>query len=218
MRQLIRHILNESIAKTNILNVIKDEDIFVAAKFVGGMENLKNLLKDEPEIVSLIDSLKGKLNLIYHSKKEYVEFPMEFEIVGKGGNIWNTNSWPIVNLIYNDSMFTDSEKELFNSFVFDAINDLNIGNVCINPKADKMFRDSSYYDIKFVNGQSYKDIEYVDYDDDDINYLNRQYRINMNLKENKTIKENKEDPTQKILNFLLRRYKIDEVDLGWVDH
>jgi hypothetical protein len=218
MRQLIRHILNESTAKTNILNVIKDEDIFVAAKFVGGMENLKNLLKDEPEIVSLIDSLKGKLNLIYHSKKEYVEFPMEFEIVGKGGNIWNTNSWPIVNLIYNDSMFTDSEKELFNSFVFDAINDLNIGNVYINPKADKMFRDSSYYDIKFVNGQSYKDIEYEDYDDDDINYLNRQYRINMNLKENKTIKENKEDPTQKILNFLLRRYKIDEVDLGWADH
>jgi len=218
MRQVIKHILKESIAKTNILNVIKDEDIFVAAKFVGGFENLKSLLKDEPEFMSLIDALKGTLTLNYHSRKQYLEFPMKFEIVGKGGNVWKTNTWPIINLIYNDSMFTDSEKVIFNSFVFDAINDLNIGNVDINPKADKLFRDSSYYDVKFVNGESYKDIEYEDYDDDDINYLNKLYKIGMNLKENTIIKENKEDPTQKILNFLLRRYKIDEVDLGWADH
>ena len=126
MRELIRHILNESSAKTDILNIIKDEDIFVAAKFVGGMDNLKKLLKDEPEITSLIDSLKGRLTLSYHSRKQYIEFPMKFEIVRKGVNVWNTNSWPIVNLIYDDSMFTDSEKEIFDSFVFDSINDLNI--------------------------------------------------------------------------------------------
>ena len=219
MRQVIRHILKESNVKTDILNLIKDEDIFVAAKFVGGMENLKKLLKDEPEITSLIDALKGTLTLNYHSRKQYIEFPMKFEIVKKGVNVWNTNSWPIVNLIYDDSMFTDSEKEIFDSFVFDAINDLNIGNVDINPKSRDMFRGSDYYDIRYANGKSYETLENeVPYEDKDISQLNGKYKLYNALNESNIIKENEDDPTQRILNFLLRRYKIDEVDLGWADN
>ena len=219
MRQVIRHILKESNVKTDILNLINDEDIFVAAKFVGGMENLKKLLKDEPEITSLIDALKGTLTLNYHSRKQYIEFPMKFEIVKKGVNVWNTNSWPIVNLIYDDSMFTDSEKEIFDSFVFDAINDLNIGNVDINPKSRDMFRGSDYYDIRYANGKSYETLENeVPYEDKDISQLNGKYKLYNALNESNIIKENEDDPTQRILNFLLRRYKIDEVDLGWTDN
>ena len=219
MRQVIRHILKESNVKTDILNLINDEDIFVAAKFVGGMENLKKLLKDEPEITSLIDALKGTLTLNYHSRKQYIEFPMKFEIVKKGVNVWNTNSWPIVNLIYDDSMFTDSEKEIFDSFVFDAINDLNIGNVDINPKSRDMFRGSDYYDIRYANGKSYETLENeVPYEDKDISQLNGKYKLYNALNESNIIKENEDNPTQKILNFLLRRYKIDEVDLGWTDN
>ena len=215
MRELIRHILNESSAKTDILNIIKDEDIFVAAKFVGGMDNLKKLLKDEPEFISLIDALKGTLTLNYHSRKEYIEFPMKFEIVNKGVNIWNTNSWPIVNLIYDDSMFTDSEKEIFDSFVFDSINDLNIGNVDIDPKSSAMFRGSDYYDIRYANGKHYETLENeVPYEDKDIIELNRKYRLYSNLNESNIIKENEEDPTQKVLNLLLRRYKLEEKKFG----
>ena len=216
MRQLIRHILRESKVQTDILDLIKDEDIFVAAKFVGGMENLKKLVKDEPEITSLIDALKGTLTLNYHSRKQYIEFPMKFEIVKKGVNIWNTNSWPIVNLIYDDSMFTDSEKEIFDSFVFDSINDLNIGNVDINPKSRDMFRGSDYYDIRYANGKSYENLENeVPYEDKDISQLNGKYKLYNALNESNIIKENEEDPTQKILNFLLRRYKVSDIDLGW---
>ena len=215
MRELIRHILNESSAKTDILNIIKDEDIFVAAKFVGGMDNLKKLLKDEPEFISLIDALKGTLTLNYHSRKEYIEFPMKFEIVNKGVNIWNTNSWPIVNLIYDDSMFTDSEKEIFDSFVFDSINDLNIGNVDIDPKSSDMFRGSDYYDIRYANGKHYETLENeVPYEDKDIIELNRKYRLYKALNESNIIKENEEDPTQKVLNLLLRRYKLEEKKFG----
>jgi hypothetical protein len=57
--------------------LIKDEDIFVAAKFVGGLDNLKQILKNEPEYVTLIDSLKGKLNLVYHSLKGIHRIPRE---------------------------------------------------------------------------------------------------------------------------------------------
>ena len=35
-----------------------------------------------------------------------------------------------------------------------------------------------------------------------------------NLNETKVIKENKEDPTQKIISFLRRRYKVEETNLG----
>jgi hypothetical protein len=111
MKKLIRHILKEQSSKLNLLNVIKNEDIFVAAELVGGMDNLKRILKDEPKITDIIDSLKGKLNLIYHSLKEYLEFPIKFEIVGKGENVFKNNSWPIVNLIYDDSNLSNSEKK-----------------------------------------------------------------------------------------------------------
>ena len=48
MRNLIRHILQEQSPKLNLLNVIKNEDIFSAAELVGGMDNLKRIFKDEP--------------------------------------------------------------------------------------------------------------------------------------------------------------------------
>ena len=215
MRKLIRHILKESSSKIRLLKVIEEEGIFSAAELVGGMDNLKRILKDEPDFISLINSLKGTLTLNYHSRKQYIEFPMKFEIVRKGVNVWNTNSWPIVNLIYDDSMFTNSEKEKFDSFVFDAINDLNIGNVDIDPKSSDMFRGSDYYDIRYANGKSYETLENeVPYEDNDIIELNRKYRLYNALNESKIIKENEEDPTQKILNFLLRRYEVKEKKVG----
>ena len=217
MRELIRHILRESNAKSDILNLIKDEDIFVAAKFVGGLDNLKQILKNEPEYVTLIDSLKGKLNLVYHSRKEFIEFPMRFEIIGKGINIPKTNSWPVVNLIYDDSNLNESEKKLFEQFVYDAIGDLNIMDVDINPKALKMFREKNgYMDIKYVNGRYWENLDHeIQPEDDDIRNLRMNYYIKSYMNESKILQENEEDPTQKILNFLLRRYKVEDIDLGW---
>ena len=192
MRELIRHILRESNAKSDILNLIKDEDIFVAAKFVGGLDNLKQILKNEPEYVTLIDSLKGKLNLVYHSRKEFIEFPMRFEIIGKGINIPKTNSWPIVNLIYDDSNLNESEKKLFEQFVYDAIGDLNIMDVDINPKALKMFRErNGYMDIKYVNGRYWENLDHeIQPEDDDIRNLRMNYYIKSYMNESKILQEN----------------------------
>ena len=220
MRELIRHILRESDAKSDILNLIKDEDIFVAAKFVGGLDNLKQILKNKPEYVTLIDSLKGKLNLIYHSLKEYLEFPMKFEIVGKGENVFKNNSWPIVNLIYDDSNLSYGEKKMFEQFIYDTIGDLNIDIVDIKPEAKKMFREKGgYMAIDYVNG---KHLETLDHDiqpeDKDMKSLHMDYYIKSYMNESKILQENEEDPTQKILNFLLRRYKVEEKDIGWEDH
>ena len=217
MRQLIRHILRESKAQTDILDLIKDEDIFVAAKFVGGLDNLKQILKNEPEYVTLIDSLKGKLNLIYHSLKEYLEFPMKFEIVGKGENVFRNNSWPIVNLIYDDSNLSYGEKKMFEQFIYDTIGDLNIDIVDMKPEAKKMFREKgNYIDIKYVNGRDWETLDHdIQPEDNDMKSLHMDYYIKSHMNESKTLQENEDDPTQKILNFLLRRYEVEEKDIGW---
>ena len=217
MRQLIRHILRESKVQTDILDLIKDEDIFVAAKFVGGLDNLKQILKNEPEYVTLIDSLKGKLNLIYHSLKEYLEFPMKFEIVGKGENVFKNNSWPIVNLIYDDSNLSYGDKKMFEQFIYDTIGDLNIDIVDIKPEAKKMFREKgNYIDIKYVNGRDWESLDHeIQPEDNDIKNIHREYYTKSHMNESKVLQENEEDPTKKILNFLLRRYEVEEKDIGW---
>jgi hypothetical protein len=215
MRELIRHILHESAALSNIVNVIKDEGIFAAADLVGGLNNLKKILKPFPDLTDMIDSLKGKMNLVYHSRKEYLEFPMKFEIVGIGKNVFNTNSWPIVNLIYDDSKLSESEKKMFEQFICDTIGDLNIRDVEITPEARDMYKDGYYVAIDYVNGRSYKDLYHDIKYDNDMRNLHREYYTKSYMNESKIIQENEADPTQKILNFLSRRYKVSDIDLGW---
>jgi hypothetical protein len=215
MRELIRHILHESTKLSNILNVIKDEGIFVAAEMVGGLNNLKRIIKDEPEIKSLIESLKGKLSLVHHSRKEYIEFPFRFEIVGVKKNTWKTNSWPVLNLIYDDSNLSQGEKKLLDQFIYHAIGDLNVADLDINPKVRHMYKDGSYFAIDFVNGKNWESLDNnIEYNDDDIKNLHREYYIKSYMNESKILQENEEDPTQKILNFLRRRYEVKEKKVG----
>ena len=216
MRQLIKNILNESKLALELLDTIKNEGIFAAVDLVGGSGNLKKIFKEYPDVIKLLDSLKGSMNLIYHSNKEFIEFPVRFEIVGIKKNTWNSNSWPQVNLIYDDSNFYEDEKELFDQFVYHTIGDLNIGNVDIKPEVRDMYKDGHYVAIDFVNGKDLESLDHdVEYFDKDIKNLYRKYMENNKLNESRRLTENEEDPTQKILNFLLRRYEVEEKDIGW---
>lgn len=220
MKELIRHILKEQSSKLELLKVIQNEDIFSAADLVGGINNLRQIFKDNPEIVEKLDSLKGSLNLIYHSRKEYREFPMKFEIMGKGENVFRNNSWPKVNLIYDDSKLSESEKKLFEQFIYDTISDLNIDIVDMKPEARKMFREKNgYIAIKYVNGKNLETLDHdIRYDDDDIKNIHMDYYTKSYMNESKILQENEDDPTKKILNFLKRRYKVEERDLGWGEY
>ena len=70
--------------------------------------------------------------------------------------------------------------------------------------------------IDYVNG---KHLETLDHDiqpeDNDMKSLHMDYYIKSYMNESKTLQENEDDPTQKILNFLSRRYKVNDIDLGW---
>ena len=188
-----KKLINENRGTEDILNLIKDEGIFVASEFVGGMENLKNLLKDDPYFVELINSLKGSLNVIHHSRKEFVEFPMKFQIIGAHKNRFNSNSWPLINLIYDDSNFNEDEKKQFEMFLYNAIADLNIGDVDIKPIAQKMFKDQeNYVATDFVNGKYWVNLDHeIEYDDNDIKNLYLKYKQNNKLNESRRLTENK---------------------------
>ena len=155
------------------------------------------------------------MDLIYHSRKEFIEFPVKFEIVGIHENTWESNSWPVVNLIYDDSKFNKEEKKLFDQFVWNTIADLNIGSVDIKPEARKMFKDGYYIAIDYVNGENWKSLDHnIRYNDKDVKHLYNLYMENNKLSESRRLTENEDDPTQKILNFLKRRYKVEERNLG----
>ena len=220
MRDLIRHILQESNVKNELLDVIRNEDIFAAADLVGGIHNLRKIFKDNSDVVEKLDSFNGRLDLIYHSRKEFIEIPMKFEIVGKGENVFKNNSWPKVNLIYDDSKLSESEKKLFEQFIYDTIGDLNIDNIVIAPSARQMFREKNgYIAIDYVNGRDLETLDHdIRYEDDDIKNIHREYYTKSYMNESKILQENEDDPTQKILNFLVRRYKVEEKDIGWDDN
>jgi len=210
---------NKNFAIDRLKKMIDSIGIFKTAKAVGGIENLKKYYTNDSDLLRLFNSLKGSLNVIYHSRKEFIEFPMKFEIIGEHKNRFDSNTWPLINLIYDDSNFNEDEKKQFEMFLYNAIADLNIGNVAINPIAKKMFKDqSNYLSADFVNGKYWVDLDHeIEYDDNDIKNLYLKYKQNNKLNESRRLTETKEDPTQKILNFLLRRYKVEERNLGFED-
>ena len=151
-----------------------------------------------------------------HFKNDIIEFPFEFEVVGIAKNIHETNSWPILNLIYDDSKLNESDKKLLEQFIYYSIADLDIGDLDIKPEARNMYKDGHYVAIDFVNGKKTESLDHdIRYDDNDIKNLHREYYIKSYMNESKILQENEEDPTQKILNFLLRRYEVEDIDLGW---
>ena len=145
---------------------------------------------------------------------------MKFEIVGKGENVFRNNSWPIVNLIYDDSNLSYGKKKMFEQFIYDTIGDLNIDIVDMKPEAKKMFREKgNYIDIKYVNGRDWETLDHdIQPEDNDMKSLHMDYYIKSYMNESKILQEDEEDPTQKILNFLLRRYEVEEKDIGWEDN
>jgi len=211
---------NKNFAIDRLKKMIDSIGIFKTAKAVGGIENLKKYYTNDSDLLRLFNSLKGSLNVIYHSRKEFIEFPMKFEIIGEHKNRFDSNTWPLINLIYDDSNFNEDEKKQFEMFLYNAIADLKfVDKVVINPIAKKMFKDqSNYLSADFVNGKYWVDLDHeIEYDDNDIKNLYLKYKQNNKLNESRRLTETKEDPTQKILNFLLRRYKVEERNLGFED-
>jgi hypothetical protein len=213
MKELIRHILKESSSKIRLLKVIKDEGIFSAAELVGGMDNLKRMLKDEPEMNSLFDKLTGRIIFDYYVNKEHIEFPLDYEIIGRKSNIHKTNHWPEINVLYDENKLTPEENGTFKSMIKNLADDAQHSGFKSKFDDGRIF-NANYLTVVELNGENIDSIWGGHYP-----WIYEVEEIYDKLYgRTETLNESEEDPTQKILNFLLRRYKVDEVDLGWAGH
>ena len=162
MRELIRHILNESRLQQELKQVIKDGNIFDAIDMVGGLKNFKKIFKDDPEFSQIFNELTGVVDFTAYdgfNDPKPIVFPLQYEIVGERKNRWNTNSWPLINLIYDDSKLTSSEKKKFMTILSRIQNENTVGK--LNTKSLGI-KDSGYFDVTQINGKDV-DIHDVEY-------------------------------------------------------
>jgi hypothetical protein len=164
MRELIRHILKENRLQQELKQVIEDNGIFDAAEMVGGLNNLKSIFKDDLEVSEILDELTGVVDFeMYYDGKfksdVFVVFPIKYEIIGIGKNIWGTHSWPELNLIYDESKLTSVEKNKLMTILSVIQNDNTVGK--LKTKSFD-FGKSTYFDVTQINGN---DVNIHDYDD-----------------------------------------------------
>ena len=119
MKQLIRKILKETNMSNNLLDMINREGIFSVVRYVGGVDNLKSIFKDNPNILKRIGGANGKVKLEYFSD-HCPCITLDFDIIDEHWNRWRTNSWADINVKYDDSKLTEEEINLFNSYITDT--------------------------------------------------------------------------------------------------
>ena len=153
MKELIRHILKENRLQQEIKQFIEDNNIFDAAEMVGGLDNLKSIFKDDLELSEMLNQLTGVVDFEYHDAfkdPRFVVFPIKYEIIGVEKNIWGTHSWPLLNIIYDDSKLTSEEKNKLITILATIQNDNTVGKIETNLPEIKT---SGYFDVKQINGE-----------------------------------------------------------------
>lgn len=204
MKQLIKHILREETKdyRSGILDIINKKGLFAGAKTVGGINNLKKVFKDNDEIINKIERQKGLLEVRYHPNDEVtIRFVLPFKIIGQENNVWNTNNWGGVNLIYDESKLTEEENKIFKLFLVDAIDHDGVSEVVANESNE--FRDLSYVSLREINGVPTKKIG-----DPEGKYpYERVEEIISKVQNKSNIYENTNSP----LNYLKRRINREDI-------
>jgi hypothetical protein len=214
MKELIRHILREETKdyRSGILDIIDKQGIFAGAKIVGGLNNLKKVFKDNIELINRINDQKGEVSIPFfrpidddsptndfESKKPLLSIILPFYVIGIQKNIWNTNSWAEINVIYDESLLDDHENKLFklfltDSFVYDGTPEV-VNNVTNEVK------DHHYVTLREINGVDIDKIGFAEFPYEEI------FDIMSKLKNKSSINESRNSA----LNYLTRRISYDDI-------
>jgi len=154
-KDLIRHILKEETrdTKSELIRQIKDEGLYSVAELVGGLDNLKKILKDNPEMVERIENQKGLVKVSWTTDGDDPSIDLPFKIIGAGWNIWMTNSWPIVNIIYNENKLTKDEDYKFKDFLYDSFN-VEASVRVLELNSDELRMHQTYVQLGEINGKT----------------------------------------------------------------
>jgi hypothetical protein len=155
MRGLIKHILKEETKGNNsdIINLIKTDGLFYVAKLVGGLDNLKKVFKDDPEMFERIENQKGLVKVSWTTDGDDPSIVLPFKTIDAGWNIWMSNSWPIVNVIYNENKLTEDENHKFKDFLHDSFNDESSVRV-LKLNSDEQSMHKTYVQLGEINGKT----------------------------------------------------------------
>ena len=153
MRELIRHILKENNIKQELKKVIEDDGLFKAADLVGGITNLKGVFKDDPEMSSLFEKLTGTIIFDYYVNKEHIEFPLNYEIIGRRSNVHNTNHWPEINVIYDENKLDPEENDTFKSIIKNLADDAQHSGFKSKFDDGRIF-NANYLTVVELNGEN----------------------------------------------------------------
>ena len=155
MRGLIKRILKEEVSdtKSELIRRIKDEGLFSVAELVGGLENLKKILKDNPSMVERIENQKGIVKVSWTTDGDNPSIVLPFKIIDLAWNRWMTNSWPIINVSYNENTLTEDEDYKFKDFLYDSFHDESSVKV-LKLNSDETRMDQNYVQLGEINGKT----------------------------------------------------------------
>jgi len=186
-KKFINYLITETRVVRKIKELLKTSNLLDISKKYGGIKNLKKIFKDDLELSEMLDELTGVVDFEYHDafkNPRYVVFPIKYEIIGAQKNVWDTHSWPLLNLIYDDSKLTSSEKKKLITILAAIQNDNTVGKIETNIPE---IRTSGYFDVKQING---KDVdlhedEFPFSKEDVIKIHDKLYGPNQRINENK---------------------------------
>jgi DNA-binding transcriptional MerR regulator len=74
-------------------------------------------------MIERIENQKGLVKASWTTDGDDPSIVLPFKIIGLGWNRWMTNSWPIINIIYNENTLTESENCKFKDFLYHSFHD-----------------------------------------------------------------------------------------------
>jgi hypothetical protein len=155
MRHIIKKILKEETKGNNsdIINLIKTDGLFYVAKLVGGLDNLKGIFKDDTEMVERIENQKGLVKVSWTPDGDDPSIVLPFKTIDAGWNRWMSNSWPIINISYNEYRLTEDENYKFKDFLYDSFNDEGSAKVIkLDSNESRMIKN--YVQLGEINGKT----------------------------------------------------------------
>ena len=155
MKELIKHILNEETKDNNsgIINLIKTDGLFYVAKLVGGLKNLKKVFKDDPSMIERIENQKGLVKVSWTTDGDDPSIVLPFKIIDLGWNRWMSNSWPIINISYNENTLTEDENYKFKDFLYDSFHDESSVKV-VELDSNERSMHQTYVQLGEINGKT----------------------------------------------------------------
>ena len=154
-KDLIRHILKEETKGNNsdIINLIKTDGLFYAAKLVGGLKNLKKVFKDDPSMIERLENQKGLVKVSWTTDGDDPSIVLPFKIIDLGWNRWLSNSWPIINVCYDENKLTESENRKFKDFVYQSFYDESAVKV-VKMDSNEPNMKRGYVQLDEINGKT----------------------------------------------------------------